>query len=59
MFRITCGVAKVEGTNLTVTARGDKGERTETFTTGTETKVLIETAEDEKVKVKGEGANGK
>jgi hypothetical protein len=48
-------LTKVEGNALTVTQRGDKGERSETFTVAADTKILIETAEDETVKVKGEG----
>ncbi len=48
-------LTKVEGNALTVTQRGDKGERSETFTIAGYTKILIETAEDESVKVKGEG----
>jgi hypothetical protein len=48
-------VSRVEGSSLTVTVRSDKGERTETFTVGADTKVRLETADDETVKIKGEG----
>lgn len=48
-------LAKVDASSLTVTLRGDRGERSETFTIAADTKILIETAEDETVKVKKEG----
>lgn len=50
-------LTKVEGNSLTLTQRGDQGERSETFTLAADTRVLIETAEDETVTVKGEGGD--
>lgn len=48
---------KIEDSTLTVTRRGDKGVKTETFTLGAKTKILIETDQDETVKVKREGGD--
>lgn len=55
--KLTGTLTKVEGAALTVVIRGDSGERSETFSTDASTKVLIETDQDETVKVKGEGGD--
>jgi hypothetical protein len=50
--RQTCTgeLTRVEGTTLTVTRRGDSGEKSDTFTLDTTTRVLIETDQDETIK---------
>jgi hypothetical protein len=56
--RTMAGVlAKVKDNTLTLTLRGDAGERTETFVLAKDAVVKIESQEDETVKVKGEGGN--
>lgn len=55
--KLTGTLSKVEGNSLTITTRGDGGERSETFTTDGATKIMIETDQDETVKVKGEGGD--
>jgi hypothetical protein len=55
--KFTGMLSKVEGASLTITTRGDGGDRSETFTTDAGTKILIETELDETVKVKGEGGD--
>lgn len=46
-------VSKVDAGSLTVVQRGDSGERSTTFVVGAQTKVLVQTNEDDVVK--GEG----
>lgn len=48
-------LSRLDGTSLTVTSRGDSGEKQHPFTVDDATKVLIEGMEDIKVKIKGEG----
>jgi hypothetical protein len=46
-------VSKVAADSLTLVQRGDSGERSTTFVVGAQTKILVQTSEDEVVK--GEG----
>lgn len=46
-------VSKVDAGSLTVVQRGDSGERSTTFVVGAQTKILVQTNEDDVVK--GEG----
>ncbi len=46
-------VSKIDGSSLTITQRGDSGERSTVFAIGAQTKILIQTNEDNIVK--GEG----
>jgi hypothetical protein len=46
-------VSKVDGSSLTVTRKGDGGEKSTDFTLGSSAKVLVQTNEDNEVK--GEG----
>ena len=55
---ITGAVSKVDATSLTITQRGDSGDRSTTFAVGDKTKVLVQTSEDQSVKG-GEGGERK
>lgn len=46
-------VSKMAANSLTLVQRGDSGERSTTFVVGAQTKILVQTSEDEVVK--GEG----
>jgi len=46
-------VSKIDGTSLTITQRGDSGERSTMFAIGAQTKILIQTNEDNIVKAEG------
>jgi hypothetical protein len=48
-------LSKIEGNSISVLQRGDSGERSESFTTDNDTKVLIETDQDETVPGEGGG----
>ncbi len=48
-------VSKIDGASLTITQRSDSGERSIIFAIGAQTKILIQTNEDNIVK--GEGGN--
>jgi len=50
---VTGVVSKVAADSLTLVQRGDSGERSTTFAIGAQTKILVQTSEDEVVK--GEG----
>jgi hypothetical protein len=50
-------LTKVEATSITVTSKGDSGERSEIIGLTNTTKIVLESKEDEKIKVKGEGGN--
>lgn len=50
---VTGSISKVDAASLAVTQRGDSGEKTSTFTLNDQTKVLVQTEEDDKLK--GEG----
>ncbi len=50
---MTGRVSRMEANSLTVTQRGDKGERSETFAVGPKARLWVETAAD--AEVKGEG----
>ncbi len=52
---ITGIVSKVDATSLTVTQRGDGGDRSTTFAVGDKTKVTVQTNEDQAVKGEGGG----
>ncbi len=53
MQNVTGIVSKVDATSLTVTQRGDGGDRSTTFTVDAKTKILVQTKDD--VITKGEG----
>lgn len=46
-------VSKIDGSSLTITQRGDSGERSTTFAIDAQTKILLQTNDDDIVK--GEG----
>jgi RNA polymerase sigma factor (sigma-70 family) len=52
--KLTGQVSKIEGNALTLTSRGEGGDQADVYTVTKDTKIRIETDQDETVKVKGE-----
>jgi len=55
LHRSTGALGSIDAGKITIVQRGDRGERSLSFSIGKDTKVFVQTDQDEKVKVRGEG----